>query len=157
MKCFECTKEIDSYPCACGYQPKTLAVVAKPLNWIVRHCSKPGCNVSVREHIGQQDITPVCKWHKQNRAYASTNIPYLPSTGDPISKEEFGLDLFNAIKTQAALRQAERSAEVYERKGLNRQAQICRDNVKTLARELTAIIESNTLAPHDLKRVLEIT
>lgn len=59
MTCFECAKEIVSYPCACGYQPRGLVVRQ---SWLIQHCSRPGCTTAIRVRYGQQEATPVCKW-----------------------------------------------------------------------------------------------
>ncbi len=154
--CVECSKEIQSYPCACGYRPKSLAPVSNPSNWLVRSCAAPGCAVMVREPISSHDPVPICKWHQAATAYNGHQIVGRPSTGEPLSKDEFGLDLFEAIRVQSAMRQAERTAEVYATKGLKHRADECQLKIKSLQRELDTILSRNTIEAHDLKRFLAI-
>lgn len=70
MTCFECAKEITSYPCACGYRPKALEAQQQ---WIVRHCHTPGCFTAIREKLGRQSIDPICKWCMRGESYAMNN------------------------------------------------------------------------------------
>jgi hypothetical protein len=58
MTCFECCKEIQTYPCACGYQPKG----PTGLNWVIQHCTRAGCSSAIRVPAGQQESLPACKW-----------------------------------------------------------------------------------------------
>ena len=74
-----------------------------------------------------------------------------------MSKEEFRLDIFAAIKAQAGLRQAEMAADVYTFKGLKRQAKDAQDQAKKLQHELFVVLDRNTISPQDLKRILDIT
>ena len=157
FQCFECQKEIQAYPCACGYRPKALAPVSNPSNWLVRSCAAPGCGVMVREPISSHDPTPVCKWHQAGTAYNGKQIIGHPSVGQPISKEVFGVDLFEAIRVQSALRQSQKNEEMYQRKGLKRQVKDTQKIQKALAHELDTILSRNTIAPDDLTRLLEIT
>ena len=73
-----------------------------------------------------------------------------------VTREEFGQDLFNAIKAQAGLRQAERTADVYAFKGLKRKAKDAQDQVKALQHELSTILDSGSIEPTDLTRILDI-
>src|SRR6185295_18443989 len=44
MTCFECAKEIEQYPCACGYIPKG----PTGQKWIIQHCMRAGCSSAIR-------------------------------------------------------------------------------------------------------------
>jgi hypothetical protein len=64
MTCFDCCKEIAAYPCACGYQPRGLALRE---SWLIQHCSRPGCCTAIRVKNGRQEVTPVCKWCRDDQ------------------------------------------------------------------------------------------
>lgn len=52
MTCFECAKEIEHYPCACGYKPISYTPAQKPI-----HCYEPlhdGPYVSMDEALADQ-------------------------------------------------------------------------------------------------------
>lgn len=72
MTCFECAKEIAQYPCACGYQPKGLAVTSQ---WLVVDCATPGCHTAIRMKLGQQEPHPVCKWCQAGTSHALNGKP----------------------------------------------------------------------------------
>jgi hypothetical protein len=139
-------------PCSC----RSLVPSGNATEWLLQQCSELGCSVVIRSRIGQQERVPVCTWHVSNTAYASRDILTRHASGPAMSKEEFGIDLFDAIQAQAGLRQAERTADVYTFKGLTRQANEAQDQVKKLQHALSTILDRNTIAPEDLKRILEI-
>ncbi len=59
--CFECSKEIQSYPCACGYRPKALGPVQKQAYWLIQPCNS--CRRAViRIPASQSLANPICKW-----------------------------------------------------------------------------------------------
>lgn len=58
MTCFDCCKEIQQYPCACGYEPKG----PTGQRWLIQHCTTAGCQSAIRMGIGSQEAHPVCKW-----------------------------------------------------------------------------------------------
>ncbi len=155
MICPKCDQEYTDV-CVCGYASRTLAPVAQPSNWLVRRCTAHGCSVMVRESIHDHSINPYCKWHLASKAYNSVEIDIRPNVGEPLSKEEFGLDLFEAIRVQSAMRQAERTADTYTMKGLKHRAEDCQLKIKSLQRELDTILSRNTIESHDLKRILAI-
>lgn len=154
MTCFECAKDIAAYPCACGYKPKELKVAEQ---WLVRRCGAQGCSVQVREKLADHEAVPICKWHKGGQAYNSTAIASRADGGPLIDKEEFGVDLFEAIRLQSAMRQAERTADLFKRKGLKQRERESLDNAKALSQQLQLILKRDTIAPADLKRLLAIT
>lgn len=157
MNCFECNKEIRSYPCACGFQPKTLAPMQQVSHWIVSDCSVRGCTVQIRRSIDSNDWDYRCKWHKESRAYLCYGSDGLAGDGPMMDRDEFGQDLFSAIAAQAGLRQAERTADVYTFKGMKRQAKAAQDQVQALQHNLLNALEAGTIDPADLTRILEIT
>ena len=81
----------------------------------------------------------------------------LPAPSHWIDKDEFGVDLFEAIKCQAGMRQAEKTAEIYRKKGLPRQEQEYRERAQALAAQLKEIFAKGTIDGPDLKRLLAIT
>lgn len=73
-----------------------------------------------------------------------------------ITKEEFGVDLFEAIRLQASIRQAERTAAVFRKKGLAARVQETMDMLGHLQDQLQAVLQQQTIAPADLRRLLAI-
>src|SRR5689334_676195 len=98
MHCPECDSSLatDAVACTCGWRAATLVVAT---DWINQTCSSPGCTVVIRSRVGHQAPgAPVCKWCQQGTAY------YRIAESDPqrhfgplVTKEEFGLDLYEAI------------------------------------------------------------
>lgn len=128
-----------------------------PQQWVIQVCAMPGCCVDIRVKAGEQVEEPICKWHQAGTAYNSAQIKAQPDDSQPISLEEFGPDLFEAIRTQSALRQAERTAALYEAKGKMKSAREYQAHADALQKQLKTILDKNTIAPADLQRLLAIT
>ena len=80
----------------------------------------------------------------------------LPSIQEPpayLTKEEFGVDLFEAIRLQSGIRQLERKARVWTAKGLT-PIKADEMRLRTLHTHLKTILEKNTIATPDLKRLM---
>ena len=145
MTCSECGQ----WQCVCVKKE------AKPVrNWLISTCTEPGCTVVICSLPGE----PVgsCKWHRAGTAYLSHQIKHTMGSGPLISTEEFGSDLFEAIKTQGALRQAENNAELYKRKGITDLEQDSIQRIKAFQDRLATILDRKTIAPPDIKRILAI-
>ena len=72
-----------------------------------QECSTPGCSAMVRYRLGTVKLPIICKWCQEGKAYNIRRRPPIkPDAGPSMSKEEFGLTLFEAIKTNAARLQA---------------------------------------------------
>ncbi len=83
----------------------------------------------------------------------------LPAIQEPpayMTKEEFGVDLFEAIRLQAGQMQARTTATVYRGKGLDKEADRAIRIAEDLQRQLQAIFQKNTIAPADLRRLQKI-
>ena len=74
-----------------------------------------------------------------------------------LSKEEFGEDLFEAIRLQAGFCQATKTADLYQKKGLKKMEREHRAKAITMNQQLQAILKKNTIPPADLQRLLAIT
>lgn len=124
------------------------------LTYVVTQCQEPGCSVMIRSLPGQQ--RQPCKWHREGRAYIADQIKYRYTNFPLISKDEFGVDLFDAIMLQASLRQAERTAEVMKKKSLKKAEHEALEQATHLSGQLVTVLKKNTIAPQDVKRILEI-
>lgn len=82
--------------------------------------------------------------------------PAVQSEPGYLSREEFGEDLFNAIKAQAAFAQAMKTVEIYSKKGLDKRAQEYEQHAQAESVKLQAILEKETIHPDDLRRLLLI-
>ena len=122
--------------------------------WLLAQCQEPGCSVMIRSLPGQQ--RQPCKWHREGRAYIADQIKYRYTNFPLISKDEFGQDLFEAITLQAGLRQAERTAEVMKKKGLKKAEGEALERATHMSGQLVGLLKKNTIAPNDVKRILEI-
>ena len=71
-----------------------------------------------------------------------------------ITREEFGLNLFEAIKLQASQLQALKLDQIYHRKDMGARAQQYESKAATLSTQLQAIMEKGTIAPYDIRRIL---
>jgi hypothetical protein len=79
-----------------------------------------------------------------------------PEGGPLLSKEEFGQDLYEAIRLQSGQIQQEKNALLYEKQGLTKMAKQARESATLLRDQLITIFQRNTLSPDDLRRVLSI-
>jgi len=87
----------------------------------------------------------------------SRSTESLDPTGGPLlSLDEFGRDLYDAIRLQSGQVQQEKNAVIYEKQGLVKMAKNARDAASALRDQLTEIFQRNTVAPDDLRRVLMI-
>lgn len=103
MNCESCGDEFDGSRCHCGWAAPALEVKKKASDWIIYDCQTPGCRVKIRVRVGQQADHPVCKWCLKEAAYNTRpSIEKQPDDGPLLTKEEFGLELFDAIKANAA-------------------------------------------------------
>ncbi len=73
-----------------------------------------------------------------------------------ITKEEFGVALFEAIQTQSAFQQCLRNAEMYRAKGKPRQAQDEEDMAKQFSTRVQTLLKHPSITDDDAKRVLAI-
>jgi hypothetical protein len=155
MTCEACQKEIHAYPCACGYQPKEQK---QKQQWLIQCCTTPGCEVSIRTKIDAPLAHPVCKWCEAGTAYNTRPHPAIhPGEGEPMSKEECGLDLFEAIGLQTAMREAFKTAKLYRDRDKPKAAEEAERAIVDLQKHLEAILKKNTIEPADLTRLLAIT
>ena len=136
MWCNSC----ESDPCTCQRQ---LTVVKPGPDWLIQFCSVAGCQSTIRVLPGHQEIgPPTCKWHQQHRAYNHRDgLPMVQNDSPRITKDEFGQDLFNAIKMNARRLQAERQGQM--------------DDAKACEKELQPLLEQ--LEPNDVRRILGMT
>ena len=82
---------------------------------------------------------------------------YAPLHGGPfLSQEEFGLDLFEAIKTQSAAVQARKTAALFRKKGKGRKAVEADQAALRLESQLQGLLAKGTIAPDDVRRLLAI-
>lgn len=88
------------------------------------------------------------------KTYASRALD--PDGGPLLDHEEFGSDLFDAIRLQSAQIQEEKNALLYAKTGFNKLANWSKENAEKLRGELAAIFQRDTLTPDDLRRVLAI-
>jgi len=97
----------------------------------------------------------LCKWCQEQRAY-NTRDPTATyaSTGPILSRDEFGQDLFAAIKAQAGSIQAYKTAGLFQSKGLTLEAEQAAQAAKVCQHELETILKRETLAVEDLRRIL---
>jgi hypothetical protein len=96
----------------------------------------------IRSLAGQQEHEPVCQWHQAGTAY-NTHAPTAmrPESHLPVlTKEEFGLDLYEAIRLNGARLQCEARGKTQEAKAFQESLQ------EILPR----------LQPHDVRRILEM-
>ena len=74
-----------------------------------------------------------------------------------ISLDEFGQDLFAAIKAQAGAIQATKSADLYAAKGLPVQEREYAAHAKACQVTLQGLLEKGTIATQDVRRILGMT
>lgn len=154
MMCPKCDQTYEG-TCECGYRPKEPK--DKQL-WLIQYCETPGCDVAIRVKIQEPLTHPICRRCQAGTAYNSRPRPAVhPGEGEPVSKEEFGLDLYEAIRLQSAMRQADKTADFYRCHGLAKDAQEFQDRATALQRQLKTILDKNTIEPADLQRLLAIT
>ncbi len=129
---------------------------SNPTHWLLHACTTPGCTIMIRSLPGYQPPDGRCRWCRSGAAYNLNQIETRPGNGPLLSKEEFGTDLFEAIRLQSAMRQAERTAAAYNAKGLTHRAREAQDQAAARLRELKAILNKNTIDGPDLDRLLAI-
>lgn len=74
-----------------------------------------------------------------------------------ITREEFGADLFEAIKLKAGSNQARKTATIYKNKELFKEAEHAEKMAEALQRQLQTILNRNTISTADIKRLLALT
>ena len=87
---------------------------------------------------------------------AVESLPAIQDEPGYLSREEFGADLFDAIKAQSAFIQALKMMALYEAKGLAKQAQEYEVQAHIESGKLHVILQRETIAPEDLRRLLAI-
>ena len=105
-------------------------------------------------HCGTCDETPcICVKNGPGSTNSNFRSTYtIKPLG--ITKEEFGLDLFNAIYAASARQQCLKNAEMYRGKGLTGQAALEEKRAQGYFQELEAIVSKETIAPADLTRIM---
>jgi hypothetical protein len=213
MTCPECRRERDTYPCACGYAPKTQIeansdeVLTMKSGLKLHRCVWVTLDRCCLPASGKMPGQPrYCHWHahwKQLVADARTleerierpaydawwrrretgydthtswglnqeeywryahgqrihdakpeTLPVIAETPAYLSLDEFGQDLFAAIKAQAGSIQAFKTAQLYREKGCMKQADEYEHRAIACQRELEALLNKNTIADEDVVRIL---
>lgn len=141
----------------CGFDPCTCTKTKpKPVK-LIQPCAIEGCQAYVGIYAGDTGHHLICKWHRRdpNSATLPRRQPK-PPHGPIISKEEFGLDLFEAIKTNAARLQALKQAEAWK-DSVDPQdrarARVMTQQAERLGRDLMALYSRGTIAPDDARRI----
>ncbi len=73
-----------------------------------------------------------------------------------IALDEFGRDLYEAIRLNSARIQCERNIVVYTQKGLTQKAAEECTKAKGFHAELHKVLDRNTIAPADVRRLVEM-
>lgn len=135
-----------------------LEVQDEPPLWLVKPCNTAGCSVMIRVLVTQAATVLNCKWCRSNQDYNTDPSKVRPIMvhGPLMSTDEFGSDLFEAIKTQAAIRQTELAQSLYAKKGLKRKREEATATIHALLTQLKNILSRNTIDPVDIKRLLAI-
>ncbi len=116
----------------------------EPRPWVVTPCAMPGCSAMIRSLPGITDVPIHCKWCRSGQVYNTRPRSAMqPDDGPLLSKEELGLDLYEAIRLNAARLQAERRGKV--------------EQAKHWAAQLQHVLGRQTLEPADLRRLLAMT
>jgi hypothetical protein len=143
MICERCETDFTGYQCECGWKAPRLDVDREPERlWAITECSHPGCSAVIRSLPGH--VTGMCKWHQQGKAYNNASGPTAmrPENDSPaMTKEEFGLDLYEAIRMNGARLACEAKGKVKEAKALEDQLQALLPKLKN---------------PADVRRILEM-
>lgn len=71
-----------------------------------------------------------------------------------LTKEEFGLDLFSAIKASTGSRQAFATSDVYRKKKMKQKAEEYNQRGKTLLDELEILFRKGTIRQADQSRIM---
>lgn len=72
-----------------------------------------------------------------------------------MTREEFGVDLYEAIKTAAAHQQARNNVQMYLRHGKAKKAEMEEQKVGVLFKDLHRIMSKGTIAPADTKAIMQ--
>ena len=141
----------------CGHDPCTCTDKKTVPVTLIQPCAIAGCEAYVR--INPTDSGPylICKRHRRMAdAAALPRRPPKPPHGPIISKEAFGLDLFEAIKTNAARLQAVKQAEAWKNSADpedRARARVMTQEAERLGRDLMALYSRGTIAPDDARRI----
>ena len=149
MVCDKCEQE----PCACQR-----ALTVQQSEWINQTCSEPGCDVVIRSRLGHQAPgRPICKWHQAGTAYYAKSASLAgPASGPLSSLDEFGRDLYDAIRLNSARIQCEKNAAMYQKQGLTKKATTETGKAHAFHTELHIILSRDTIAPDDMKRISDM-
>lgn len=68
MTCQLCDREFHNSCCDCGWKPGIASDKAS-FAILLQRCSESGCDVTIRVRAGRQEPYPLCKWHREGKAY----------------------------------------------------------------------------------------
>jgi hypothetical protein len=135
MTCGQCERELFGDKCVCGWQVPRLEVPKR--SWIYRECE--GCTTMIVRQP-HEEYARYCKWCKAKGVTTTRRIVTEP-VGECLTKEEFGLTLYEAIKINAGRLQCEKKGDLTK--------------AKELQSQLQPLLEG--LAPNDVRRILAMT
>ena len=94
-------------------------------------------------------------------ALKMANVPYVPKLEAPtdacISREAFGLDLFECIKAEAKRRFCAKQIEEALRQDLPGRARVLQGELDGLLKDVQFWLDSDSIAPNDIRRILGTT
>lgn len=122
MICPDCEATLEQPPCACGWTLKTDSKDKQGKACLLKPCAHPGCLVMIRWAVGQLQGDPLCKWHQAGTAYAR-GPEVRKDDSKPMTRAEFGEDLYNAIRLNAGRLQCLKQGNEKKAKELQKQVQ----------------------------------
>lgn len=131
--------------------------LAVPTQYVMQSCSTPGCTVMIRSRAGSQPSVPVCKWCESNTAYnVRDQGTHGPSFGPELSLEEFGRDLYDAIELKASMDMVSLGIDRAKFYGKKAETERLEKMLKEKDKQLHAILDRQTIAPNDMRRLLGV-
>jgi hypothetical protein len=99
----------------------------------------------------------VCKWCVEGKAYyRHAESDQQRHFGPLMTKEEFGLDLYEAITLLSGIEAAKQKAMVLTEKGKLNAAREAELWIEDAEKKLNALLEKGTIEPGDMRRLLGI-
>jgi len=140
----------------CGWRPVAVGSPKPKVAYAVKECAAEGCHTMIRRPLFT-DMPAYCKWCQEKLEKqdvpAKTAVP--AGDGKEISREEFGMGLYETVKTIGAIMQLRKNHA--DRHSKERAGPRAVEDWKRKEADLTALLpkQMQALSPEDALEVLE--
>lgn len=159
MDCPRCNND----PCSCkrmtdSSMPSVYDAPKTGRPYYYLQCAIPGCTTMIAARVGSKIDPAICKWCQAGTSvYRQSGVsPNQASIGPTMTKEQFGLDLYESIRLQSLAVTSKNEARRHRNAGREAEAIQSEKSAHMATMALHQILDKGTIGAADVRRLLAI-